>query len=271
MGTKNKLDGPVKGYSINGLPFTTIGSGPKPLIVFEGLTFENKPQPAAMVKMYAFLEKEYTIYSVLRRPQMPKNYTLDDMANDYASMIEQEFESPVDIIGISTGGSIALHFASLHPQLVRRLVIHSSAYKLNDKAKQMQLNVAMCAMNGKWRKAWKLLIATCFPQDGYLSFLSKPLIHLSAFLLSIHHPKDANDLVVTVKAEDTHDFLDQLGEITCPTLVAGGVDDYFYSSELFEKTANGIPNAKLCLYEKMGHPASGKQFRMDVSRYLQDS
>ena len=259
------------GYFPSGLPFTKIGRGPKPLIVFEGLTFENKPQPATMVKMYAFLEKEYTIYSVLRKPQLPKNYSLDDMANDYASMIEQEFATAVDIIGISTGGSIALHFASLHPQLVRRLVIHSSAYTLNDKAKQLQLDISHFAEIGQWRKAWSLLIATCFPQKGILCYMTKPFVFLGSVLLSIKNPKDANDLVVTVKAEDKHDFLDQLGEITCPTLVAGGADDYFYSPELFEKTAAGIPNAKLCLYEKMGHPASGKQFRMDVSNFLLNS
>lgn len=55
-----------------------------------------------------------------------------------------------------------------------------------------------------------------------------------------------------------------------PTLVTGGVDDFFYSPTLFRETAAGIPNAKLCLYEKMGHPAGGKQFRRDVLAFLRD-
>lgn len=55
-----------------------------------------------------------------------------------------------------------------------------------------------------------------------------------------------------------------------PTLVAGGESDPFYSPTLFRETAAGIPNAKLCLYEKMGHPAGGKQFRRDVLAFLRD-
>ena len=197
-------------YCKSGLPYTRIGNGPNILVVFEGLTFEHKPQPPALVRMYSFLEQEYTIYSVLRRPHLPHGYTLDDMANDYALMIEQEFAGPVDIIGISTGGSVALHFAALHPELVHRLVLHSSAHALNEQAKQLQLDVARFASQGRWMKAWKTLIATMYPQSGWASYLSKPLVALAAFLLSLNHPKDSTDLVVTVEAEDKHAFRDHL-------------------------------------------------------------
>ncbi|MCJ7695456.1 MAG: alpha/beta hydrolase, partial [Anaerolineaceae bacterium] len=58
------------------------------------------------------------------------------MADDYAVMIREEFAPPVDVIGTSTRGSIAQHFAADHPDLVRRLVIHSSAYTLGDAARK---------------------------------------------------------------------------------------------------------------------------------------
>jgi pimeloyl-ACP methyl ester carboxylesterase len=259
-----------QGYCKSGLPYTRIGNGPNILVVFEGLTFEHKPQPPALVRMYSFLEQEYTIYSVLRRPHLPHGYTLDDMANDYALMIEQEFAGPVDIIGISTGGSVALHFAALHPELVHRLVLHSSAHALNEQAKQLQLDVARFASQGRWMKAWKTLIATMYPQSGWASYLSKPLVALAAFLLSLNHPKDSTDLVVTVESEDKHDFRDHLQKISCTTLVAGGEDDFFYSPDLFRETAEGIPNARLCLYAHMAHPAGGKQFKQDVLGFLQE-
>ena len=259
-----------QGYFRSGLPYTRIGNGEKVLLVFDGLTFEHKPQSPAYVKMYSFLGQEYTVYSVLRKPHPPQGYTLDAMANDYAVMIEQEFEAPVDIIGISTGGSVAQHFAALHPALVRRLVLHSSAHTLNDTAKQLQLKLARFAEQGRWYTAWKVLVATMFPQSGFLCYVSKPLVGLIAFLLSLDHPEDPTDLVVTVEAEDTHAFQDRLPEIACPTLVAGGEDDYFYSPDLFRETAAGIPNARLCLYPNMAHPAGGKQFKADVLRFLRE-
>ncbi len=257
------------GYFRNGLPYKRSGHGPRPLIIFQGLTFEHKPQ-AIMLMMYKFLEDDYTLYGVLRKQEMPHGYTLGDMADDCAVMVREEFGGPVDILGISTGGSIALHFAADHPDLVRRLVIHSSAHALNDTAKQVQLDVARLAEQGQWMKAWAVLVGTIYPQVGLGKWLAQPLVWLSAGLLSLNAPKDPTDLVVTVAAEDKLAFKERLAEITAPTLVAGGVDDFFYSPPLFRETAAGIPNAKLCLYAKMGHPAGGQQFRRDVLTFLRE-
>jgi pimeloyl-ACP methyl ester carboxylesterase len=255
------------GYFRNGLPYKRSGHGTRPLIIFQGLTFEHKPQ-AVMLIMYRFLENDYMLYGVLRKPKLPQGYTLEAMADDYALVIQEEFRGPVDIIGISTGGSIAMHFAAAHPKLVRRLVIHSSAHTLNDAAKQLQLDVARLAQQGKWMKAWAKMVGTVYPQRGMGKWLSKPLVWLSAWLLSLKSPQDSSDLVVTVEAEDQHAFKERLAEIAAPTLVTGGMDDFFYSPSLFRETADGIPGAKLCLYEKKGHPAGGKQFRRDVLTFL---
>ena len=257
------------GYFRCGLPFNRAGHGSCPLVIFPGLTFENKPQ-FGMLGMYGFLREEYTLFAVQRRPGMPAGYTLADMGNDYAAMIREEFGGPVDVLGISTGGSIALHFAADHPDLVRRLVIHSSAHMLNDAARALQLDVARLAQEGRWRQAWAALIRTIFPQQGAGRWLAQPLVRLSAWLLSLSPPRDPGDLVVTVEAEDRHAFKDRLGEIAAPTMVAGGADDFFYSPTLFRETAAGMPNARLCLYDGVGHPAGGRQFRSDVLAFLRD-
>jgi hypothetical protein len=57
-------------------------------------------------------------------------------------------------------------------------------------------------------------------------------------------------------------------QMACTAACAGGLDDYFYSPELFRETAAGIPGARLCLYENMGHPARGRQFQKDVLDFL---
>ena len=252
-----------------GLPYNRAGRGPRPLVIFPGLTFEHRPQ-FGMLSMYSFLREEYTLFAVQRRPGMPLGYTLADMGDDYAVMIREEFGGPVDVIGISTGGSIALHFAADHPDLVRKLVIHSSAHTLNNAAKALQLDVARLAQLGKWRKAWATIVRSIFPQRGAGKWLAQPLVWLSAWLLSLSAPHSPGDLVATVEAEDQHAFKERLPEIAVPTMVAGGADDFFYSPSLFRETAAGIPNARLCLYERMGHPAGGRQFRSDVLAFLRD-
>ena len=255
------------GFFPCGLPYNRAGHGPRPLVVFPGLTFENKPQFGTL-SMYKFLQRDYTLFSVYRKPGMPRGYRLHDMGNDYATVIREEFGGPVDVLGISTGGSIAMHFAADHTDLARRLVIHSSAHTLNAAAKALQLDVARLAQQGKWREAWATILRTVFPQTGPGKWLTRPLVRFGAWLLSLKPPRDPGDLVVTVEAEDQHAFKDRLPEIAAPVLVAGGADDFFYSASLFRETAAGIPNARLCLYEAMGHPARGSQFRNDVLAFL---
>ncbi|MFO7706294.1 MAG: alpha/beta hydrolase [Halopseudomonas sp.] len=133
------------GYFRSGLPYNRFGRGPRPLVVVQGLVFENKPQPGLATRMYHFLGKDYTVYSVLRKPGLPQGYTLADMAGDYAAMIREEFGRPVDVLGISTGGSIVQPLAADHPDVVRRLVIHSSAYALSEPARMLQLEVGRLA------------------------------------------------------------------------------------------------------------------------------
>jgi pimeloyl-ACP methyl ester carboxylesterase len=218
--------------------------------------------------MYNFLQEEFEVYAVLRKRGMPHGYTLQNMADDYAEMVRDEFGGPIDVIGISTGGSIVQHFAADHPDLVRRLVIHSSAYQLNEDAKKLQLQIADLAQLRKWRQASSLLIGSVFPKSGLMSFLSRPIIWLGSVMMSLDVPDDPTDLLVTIEAEDKFNFKDHLADIAAPTLVVAGDKDPFYNEDLFRETAGGIPNSQLILYEGMGHPASGKQFRQDVLEFL---
>lgn len=47
------------GYFRNGLPYNRLGDGPRPLIIFQGLLFENKPLTGIMAQtsfgQYKFL------------------------------------------------------------------------------------------------------------------------------------------------------------------------------------------------------------------------
>jgi pimeloyl-ACP methyl ester carboxylesterase len=236
----------------------------------QGLFFENKPPSPLTLQMYKFLQDEYEVYAVLRKPGMPPGYTLQDMADDCAALIREEFGGPLDLIGASTGGSIVHHLAADHPELVRRLVIHSSAYRLSDEARRLQREVARLAQQGRRRQAAALLMGTVLPPSGLKRRLLQPLIGLGAWLMSLTSLQDLSDLVVTIEAEDEFNFRDRLAEIGAPTLVIAGEQDPFYTPALFRETAEGIPNARLILYPGMGHPASGRQFARDLLSFLRE-
>lgn len=262
------------GLSGSGLPFNRFGGGPARLIVFQGMQFENRPLSGLPLRflrgLYRPLETDYTIDVVTRRSRLREGYSLRDMSNDYATMIRDEIGSPVDLVGLSTGGLIAQHFAAEHPDLVRRLVLHSSAYRLSDEGRQLQLRVGDLARERRWREAYAMLLAFMSPRRTAPGRIDRLAVWLFAPFggLLFGKPTDPSDLLVTYEASNGHDFRDRLTEIEAPTLVAAGDRDPFYTPALFRETAEGIPNARLILYGGGGHPASGKRFAQDLLSFL---
>lgn len=55
-------------------------------------------------------------------------FTLEQMADDTAALLKHLKIEQADILGYSTGGSVALAFALRHPQMVRKLVLVSAIY-----------------------------------------------------------------------------------------------------------------------------------------------
>jgi pimeloyl-ACP methyl ester carboxylesterase len=256
------------GYFKNGLPYVRIGEGQHNLVIFGGLDFDHKPPSGMMLRMSTGLIKcfarGFTVYLVTRKPGLPIGYSMQDMSNDYATMIRDEFDGPVDIMGMSTGGPIAQYFAVDHPDLVRRLVLAITGYRLTEEGKKLQKHVGELARQRKWRGAYASQITGVY-RKGIKKHLFRALMWLFG---TYGAPDDPSDGLVEIEAEGKHDFKDRLAEIKVPTLLIGGEEDFFYP---IRDTAAGIPNAKLILYEGLGHNAifdHRRQFSEDVLAFL---
>jgi pimeloyl-ACP methyl ester carboxylesterase len=258
----------ITGYSSNGLPYACIGNGERNLAVFVGLEFQHKPPSGIMLRMSTGylrgLTDSYKIYIVSRRPGLPRGYSLSDMSDDYAIMIKNELGGVADIIGVSTGGAIAQHFAIDHPDLVRRLILAMTGFRLTEEAKELQMKVADLALKGKRRSA-SALLGTAIIRKG----LAKHVFEWFMWLLGpLMVPTDPSDGIVEIEAEDRHDLSDHLDRIKADTLVIGGEEDFFYP---VHETAVKIPNARLVLYPNLGHNAMfarSRQFGEEIRAFL---
>jgi pimeloyl-ACP methyl ester carboxylesterase len=255
------------GYSGNGLPYARVGESPRILVIFDGLDFTHKPPSAMELQVTGGLMKrfasDFTVYQVRRKPGLPAGYSMRDMSDDYAGMIKEELGGPVDVMGLSTGGPIAQHFAIDHPELVRHLVLASTGYRLSDNGKRLQRQVGDLVRRGKWRSAAALMATAIF--SGVKVHLFKSLFWLFG-RFAFGSPATPSDGLVEIEAEDKHDFRERLAEIKVPTLVIGGDKDFFYP---IRETAEGIPNARLVLYQGAGHTAMMKrEFGEDVLAFL---
>lgn len=258
----------ITGYSGNCLPYAYFGNGPHNLVVFGGLEFRHKPPSAVMLRMSTGylrgLEGSYKIYIVSRKPGLPLGYSLSDMSDDYAVMIKNELGGMADIIGVSTGGAIAQHFAIDHPDLVGRLVLVMTGFRLTEEARELQREVADLARKGK-RRAASALLGTAIIRKGIAKHFFKLLMGLMGPLMI---PADPSDGIVEIEAEDSHDLSDLLDRIKAETLVIGGEEDFFYP---VRETAAKIPNARLVLYPDVGHNAMfvrSRQFGEEIRAFL---
>jgi pimeloyl-ACP methyl ester carboxylesterase len=258
----------ITGYSSNGLPYACIGNGARNLVVFEGLDFRHKPPSGIMLRMSTGylrgLANSYKIYIVSRKPGLPPGYSLSDMSDDYAVMIKNELGGVADIIGVSTGGAIAQHFAIDHPDSVKRLVLAMTGFRLTEAGKELQMKVADLARKGK-RRAATALLGTAIMRRGIAKYVFKWSMWLLGPLIV---PADPSDGIVELEAEDRHDLGDRLGRIKADTLVIGGEEDVFYP---VRETARKIPNARLVLYPNLGHNAMfarSRQFGEEIRAFL---
>jgi pimeloyl-ACP methyl ester carboxylesterase len=263
------------GYSKNGLPYFRMGSGQRIIVIFGGgPDFEHKPPSGFQLRMvsssFKELAKEYTVYYVSRKGGLPAGYSTRNMSDDYAVMTKEELAGSVDIIGFSSGGPIAHHFAVDHPDLIRHLVLAETGYRLSEEGKEWTRYLGDLVRQGKWRKAAVFMVPAMYPKGlkKYIFKLFMWLFGKSMFSAS----GDPSDGLVEIEAEVNHDFTsEQLAEIKVPTLVIGGEEDKFY---LNRETAEEIPNAKLILYEGFGHNAledNKHQFQTDILAFLKEN
>jgi len=259
----------VYGTWPGGMPFLAVGSGP-PLVFLPGTTPNHAPPTGSDRRFQARQFQAYTasrrVWWVNRRPGLDPDATMADIAADYAQAMLRRFDEPVDVIGESTGGSVALQLAADHPAVVKRLVIVSAAHRLSEDGRDTMLRVADDVLDGRPRAAGSEMTRMAGAGTA-----SKRLLAGLGWLVGKSYFAHATaDLITTIRAEDAFDLQTRLADIVAPTLVIGGAQDAFYSAELFRQTAAGIPRGRLALYDGRGHLTAtmDPRFLPDVLSFL---
>jgi pimeloyl-ACP methyl ester carboxylesterase len=199
-----------------------------------------------------------TVFSIDRRYDLEPGISIADLAAEYARTVGSLFDEPVDILGISTGGTIALQLAADHPELVRRLVLVSSAHRLSDRGRATQRTVAALLRAGRDRRA----AAVYFGNTGATAFEHAMRSIAGMIVPRAIIGRGDSDLLVTLDAEDHFDLDHRLETIEARTLIAGGELDRFYSSTLFTHASERMPNAQLSVRAGAGHLGTQRNPRL---------
>jgi len=240
----------TEGSLSTGVPYLRLGQGP-PLLVASGLSTEHANPSGTWRRMAVSwarpFAEHFTVYIVNRRPGLAPGTTMSDIAADYAGAIEHDIGRPVAVHGTSTGGSVALQLAVDRPELVQRMVLAAAACRLSSHGRQVMTEVADLTRQGDKRRATARMVAAGTPRRWAV------LARRAGWVMGGFTPDNQDDMLVTIAAEDSFDVESDLSRVQAPTLVLGGTADEFYSRDLFELTAAGLPHGRAVVLQGKSH------------------
>lgn len=171
------------------------------------------------------------------------NYSIDDVADDAAELIQAQGAGAVHFVGLSLGGMTGQALAARHPQLLRSLVIANSASQYDAAAQAM----------------WQTRIDTVLAQG--LAAIAEGAMQrwFTAEFRDPSHPGSArvNSLRAVLESTPQQPYARACAavknialdagnhHITCPTLVIAGSRDEATPPALSEAMARSIPGAQL--------------------------
>ena len=234
------------------LPWAATGDGPT-VLVLAGLSTSTGVASDALVRsalapLRAVRGRRQTVMN--RWSGLPVGLTMAGLADEHARAIAALGTGPVDVVGVSTGASIALQLAADHPESVRRLVIVSGACRLSARGRAEQAQVAALLRSRRPRSAVRTVAATTAPR-GTRTVLG--VLAWAAAGRLVRGQAAADDLAETLEAEDQFDLAACARPVTAPTLVVMGARDRDYGPDLARETTRLIAGSHLLVVPRRGH------------------
>lgn len=259
-----------KNITVNGIRmnYVAFGNGKIPLIILPGLGDGLKSvrgQSAPLAIFYREFAQKFRVYIFSRKNVLDEGYTTKDMAKDQKGALEKLGIDRFYLMGVSQGGMIAQHLAIDYPDMVEKLVLAVSISKPND---VFYNTISRWVELAKTTDYKNLIIDTC--ESTYTTKRLKLYRLIYPILSKVGKPKDFDRFLIQAKSCVTHNTYNELQEIKCPTLIAGGENDKIVGKEASEEMAKKISGSKLIIYKEFGHGAyeESKNFNQQVIGFL---
>jgi pimeloyl-ACP methyl ester carboxylesterase len=185
----------------------------------------------------------------------PPPYTLEDMADDSAALLDVLGIRAAHIVGVSMGGMIAQLIAITHPERVLSLTsIMSNVGGPNVVQPEPAMSAALVAPPGRTREERvehsldnrRLIFGTVMPFDE-----GRARAKAERAVDRCFSPDGGfRQLAATIAAPDR---TAALGRLAIPTLVIHGDNDPLVPPDNGRQTAAAIPGARLIMIPGMGH------------------
>lgn len=232
------------------MDYITFGNGERPMVLIPGLSFKTVRkfgEPIAF--LYRMFAREYKVYAFDRKREVPIGYTIRQMADDLAEVMEELEISDANVLGISQGGMIAQYLAIYYPHLVGKLALGVTMSRLNDTARKVITDWIRFAVNDDYDGITGNMLEIVY-SESYVKRFGKYFPVVSRF----GKPKDMHKFAILARACLTCNTYNDLTKIQCPVFVIGGKKDLVLSGEASEEIAEKL-GCESYMYEELGHSA----------------
>ncbi|MDQ0849943.1 3-oxoadipate enol-lactonase [Arthrobacter sp. B3I9] len=226
------------------LYYEVHGEGPA-LVMVMGIGYDSSLWTLAQVPA---LSTQFRVVLVDNRDagrssEASRPYSIADMADDLAGLLDALGIQRTHLLGLSMGGMIALEFALRHEDRLDRLVLTGTgAAPARSAVDPIQIWSWVKANDatGKVFGGQQLtaLFSTAFLRNH------EAVRDTAALLASNPYPMSPGAYGRQAKAYLQFDALGRLGAITAPTLVIAGEQDLLTPPWIAQEVADGIPGAR---------------------------
>jgi pimeloyl-ACP methyl ester carboxylesterase len=241
--------------SVNGfeLHYAERGEG-EPLLLIMGLagTHLSWGEPFLDALAADFRVIAYDHRGVGRSSRVEAGFTIADLAEDAAGLLDAlEIES-AHVVGISMGGMVAQELVLRHPERVRTLVLGCSYAGGEGSALTPPENLQR--LGEAWRSGDReRALRTNWEINVSPEFASKPGAYEGWREMALAGRVSLSVIMLQLQAGAGHDTSARLDGIAAPTLVVHGTADTMLPPGNSRVIADRIPGARLVELDGVGH------------------
>lgn len=184
------------------------------------------------------------------QPQQP--FTIADMADDTAALLDALEVESAHVFGVSLGGMIAQELVLRHPQKVRRLALgctHAGA-RTASRAPEWAVQIFNESRDMPRPEALRHSIPLLFaPKTAD----EQPELVEEALKVMARNNQPKSSYLLQLGAVMLHDTFDRLPQISHSTLVMTGTEDTLVDPGNSRLIADRIPGARLIEFAETGH------------------
>ena len=237
---------PVRDIEIN---YQEEGSG-YPLILIHGLNGDLTGWVLVMPELskhYRTMALDVRGHGGTSKPDQP--YSIKGFSEDLYGFMNHLKIAKAHILGLSMGGAIAQQFALDHPEKIRSLVLVSTFSYVDENVHRAFTRLRQTLKDRGYPAFFDEVIKLAFTSQ-YIAANPGPLAQLKEKRIRVNSP------VAIGRATDAcmaFNLKNEIAQISLPTLIVSGKEDFFTPIHLAEQIHRSIRDSEWKVLEGVGH------------------